>query len=387
MHEDSSELLTERLDGEHARMCEAQFGMFRLIADLDRVEDWRDSGARDLAHWLSMRYGISNWKARRWIDAAHALERLPRIAEALRAGELGSDKVVELTRIATPDTEADLVRWARRVSGAAIRRRAERAERRALEEVRSVEESRSCSWFFYDDGKRMCLTAELPASQGAVLARSIERGAERIPVMPGEEGEWCIDARRADALVALAAARLARDPDSDRSTVVVHTSPESLAAGEGSEIEGGGIAHPSTVHRLLCTGRVQVIVEDRAGNPTRLGQLRRDPPAWMVRQLRHRDDGCRFPGCGSRAFANAHHVRWWSRGGRTDLNNLVLLCSFHHRLVHEYGWSIRREPDGEVTWFHHDGTRYRTGPAPPSRHDEKNRSGVTSVRVEVPSAV
>jgi len=369
MHVDANDDVIERLDGEHARMCEAQLSMFRSIGELDRAEGWRESGARDLAHWLSMRYGISNWKARRWIDAARALERLPRIVDALRAGELGSDKVVELTRIATPDSEADLIRWARRVSGAAIRRRAERAERRALEEVRSVEESRSCSWFFYDDGKRMSLTADLPAAQGAVLARSIERGAERIPVMPGEEGEWSVDARRADALVALAAARLARDPDTDRSTVVVHTSPETLASGEGSEIEGGGIAHPSTVHRLLCTGRVQVVVEDRAGNVTRLGRLHRDPPAWMVRQLRHRDGGCRFPGCGSRAFVNAHHVRWWSRGGRTDLDNLVLLCSFHHRLVHEYGWSIRREPDGEVTWVRPDGTRHRGGPAPPEARE------------------
>ena len=62
----------------------------------------------------------------------------------------------------------------------------------------------------------------------------------------------------------------------------------------------------------------------------------------------------------------AHHIRWWERGGRTDLNNLVLLCFFHHRLVHEHGWSLTREADGAVEWFHPDGTRYRAGPAPPS---------------------
>ena len=362
-------------------MCEAQLSMFRLISELDGVEGWRDSGARDLAHWLSMRYGISSWKARRWIDAARALERLPLISEALRVGELGCDKAVELTRIATAENEADLLRWAGLVSAAAIRRRADRAERRAIEEVRSVEESRTCSWWFYDDGRRMCLTADLPAAQGAVVARSIERVAERTPVMPGEEGKWSMDARRADALVALAAARLAREPDADRSTVIVHTSPESLARGEGSEIEGGGVAHPATVHRLLCSGRAQVIVEDRAGNVVRLGRLHREPPAWMMRHVRHRDGGCRFPGCGTRAFTNAHHIRWWSRGGATDLDNLVLICSFHHRLVHEYGWSIRRASDGAVKWFHPDGTRYSAGPTPPRMRDSER----TRLLVPVPA--
>lgn len=70
-----------------------------------------------MAHWLSMRYGISDWKARRWIAAAHALEGLPRISEAFASGELGIDKVVELTRFATAETEGRLITWAQRVSG------------------------------------------------------------------------------------------------------------------------------------------------------------------------------------------------------------------------------------------------------------------------------
>jgi hypothetical protein len=86
----------------------------------------------------------------------------------------------------------------------------------------------------------------------------------------------------------------------------------------------------------------------------------------MMRQLRYRDQECRFPGCGSRRFTEAHHVRWWSRGGRTDLENLVLTCTFHHKLVHEYGWSLAREPDNTVRWHRPDGTRYRAGPSPRS---------------------
>ena len=56
---------------------------------------------------------------------------------------------------------------------------------------------------------------------------------------------------------------------------------------------------------------------------------------------------------------------WWGKGGRTDLDNLVLVCTFHHKLVHEFGWRLKREADGSVKWFRPDGTGYRAGPAPP----------------------
>ena len=93
-----------------------------------------------------------------------------------------------------------------------------------------------------------------------------------------------------------------------------------------------------------------------------VGRSTRVPPAWMLRQLRYRDWSCTFPGCEARRFTQAHHIVWWSHGGRTDLDNLVLVCLFHHRLVHEHGWSLRRDPQGTVQWFHPDGARYRAGP-------------------------
>jgi hypothetical protein len=77
------------------------------------------------------------------------------------------------------------------------------------------------------------------------------------------------------------------------------------------------------------------------------------------------------PGCGARRFTQAHHITWWESGGRTDLDNLVLICFFHHKLVHEHRWVIRRDPDGTVRWFHPDGTRYRAGPAPPGESVEQ----------------
>jgi hypothetical protein len=124
------------------------------------------------------------------------------------------------------------------------------------------------------------------------------------------------------------------------------------------------VIHVETARRLACDARIETVIEDGAGRVIGLGRSSREPSAQMLRALRHRDQGCRFPGCGSGRFTHAHHVRWWSAGGRTDLDNLVLVCSFHHTLVHEHGWRLRLGRDGAVAWFHPDGMRYRAGPQP-----------------------
>ena len=115
--------LIPALDACHRRVGAAQLELLQLIAEVDRQQLWQGTGARDCAHWLVLRYGISSWKASRWIAAARALGSLPRIAEALGSGQLGIDKVVELTRFAAPKTEEGLVRWAQGVSCGCIRRR------------------------------------------------------------------------------------------------------------------------------------------------------------------------------------------------------------------------------------------------------------------------
>jgi hypothetical protein len=371
MFEATTSPLVRQIDEAHLGACRAQRRMLMLVAEADRTQAWEGSGARDTAHWISMRYGISVWKAHRWVAAAHALEALPKTAKALEEGELSLDKVVELCRFATPKTEAELVSWAMRVRPATVRERADLERRALIREEREAEQARHLEWWFFDENRRLGAYLEMPAAQGAVFVRAVQRRAEKIPVMPGEEGPSYAAARRADALVALCSARLAADPDPDRATVVVHAELEGLEKGtNGCEIEGATVVHPLVVRRLLCNARVQTVVEDRAGNVVGLGQITREPPAWMLRQLRYRDRGCRFPGCGTRAFTQAHHILWRRHGGRHELANLVLICSFHHKLVHELGWSVKRLPDGQFHWFHPDGARYRAGPSPGADQDE-----------------
>ena len=121
-----------------------------------------------------------------------------------------------------------------------------------------------------------------------------------------------------------------------------------------------------TLSRLACDADLQVLLEDPTGEPLRLGRAVREPSAALAGMVHARDRECRFPGCGARRHTDLHHVVWWSRGGTTEVENLVLLCSFHHRLVHEHGWALRRTSAGIVRWIRPDGTRYRAGPSPPT---------------------
>jgi len=364
--------LAERMDACHARACSAQRELLGLISSADRSELWREDGARDMAHWLWMRYGLSEWKARRWIVAAHALESLQRIASALDSGDLGIDKVVELCRFATAETEEGLVAWAGRVSAGAIRRRGDVEAERSPAETRSVEQTRFVRTWYFDEGRRFGIEGVLPAAEGRAVEATLERFRRRIPAMPGEEQDP--DARAADALVALCS-QASGGSSSLEATVVVHASLEAMAKGDGSaSIESGGIVHAQTARRLACSGRVQLVLEDETGEPIRLGRASRGPSAGMLRLLRHRDAGCVFPGCGSRAYTHAHHIRWWANGGRTDLDNLALVCTFHHRLVHEHGWRITRE-GGRASWFRPDGRRHVAGPRRRPRASESLARG------------
>jgi hypothetical protein len=379
-----------------------------------------------------MRYGISSWKAHRWIACAYALERLPRIAAAFANGVLGVDKVVELTRFATAETESRLVRWANTVSGATIRHRAELAARPPIDDLQQIERERMLQFGYLDEGRRCFLELQGPAAEGARIWRGIQRELANVPAVPDGGAIDPIGARRFDALVRICSIRIAADADPDRATIVVHAPAEVLlgedgpawdatlrsprqrrraecrqrpsarqrrAAGRqrghpgrhqgdeampthvagwdrapGCEIEGGPVIHPETARRLCCDARIQVVLEGANAIPVRLGRTTREPSAAMMRLLRHRDRECGYPDCGRRGFLQAHHIVFWSRGGRTDLENLALLCFFHHKLVHEGGWHIARGPGATLRWFTPKGRLYRPGPAPPGGPSPPDRA-------------
>jgi hypothetical protein len=329
----------------------AHLAVLDAIPGVEASERWVEDGARNVAHWVAMQAGISEWKANRWVTAAYALQALSDLRRALRDGVLSIDKVVELARFATPETERGLIAWAVRVGCGAIRRRADVEVRLLRRQVLEAERERFLRCWFHEDGTRFAIEGEMPAADGAVIAKTLERLVARIPAMPGEEGEAGAEARAADALVAMAGAAIADDPDPDRATIVIHVSERGAF-----ELEDGLPIHRTTVERLACSSRFETLIEGDRGDVVRRSAASRLAPAWMLRQVRHRDRECRFPGCGARRFTDAHHVRFWRDGGPTTLENLVLICSFHHRLLHEGGWSLEGS-DGEVVWHRPDGTR------------------------------
>lgn len=98
-------------------------------------------------------------------------------------------------------------------------------------------------------------------------------------------------------------------------------------------------------------------------------------PAGLRRAVIARDGGCAFPGCDRPAhWCDCHHIIYWADGGPTMLDNLILQCRFHHRLVHEGGWTIHRTPGGRPIFYRPDGTRHITG-TPPGRTGPDNRAG------------
>ncbi|MBA2366513.1 MAG: DUF222 domain-containing protein [Actinobacteria bacterium] len=361
--------LIEGLHSLHFVLSVTRRKFLTIISELDERKLWRDQGCRDMAQWLSGRIGISQWMAGRWVNASHVITKLPLISAALESGRLGLDKVLELCRFATPETEQELIAWAKRVSVATVRHKADVFNRPQLEEVRTVDKARFLRWWWNQGGASLGLEGLLPAAEGAAVVKALERCAERLSESASEEtssdklsAEDRREQRYADALCALSSQAIAEDQDADRATVVVHTTLESTGLGS-AEIEGGLGLHPDIAQRLSCDARLQFVVTDDQGNALGIGRASRNVPRWLHRQLLHRDHGCTFPGCGTKMFLKAHHIWHWELGGPTDYDNLVLVCTFHHKLVHEGGWSVCL--NGMAEWYKPTGRRYDPGPDPP----------------------
>jgi hypothetical protein len=106
-----------------------------------------------------------------------------------------------------------------------------------------------------------------------------------------------------------------------------------------------------------------VMQHDEDGRILEVGVRTRTIPPALRRALQHRDQGCRFPGCGL-PLGEGHHVRHWAEGGPTTLSNLALLCRRHHRAVHEEGYHIDRQPDGGLCFRRPDGRLLPEVPPP-----------------------
>ena len=378
--------LTAHLDAATARLLE-------LIREFDARGGWAN-GFRSCAQWLAWRVGMQRGVAREHVRVARALASLPRLADALASGELSYSKVRALTRVATPETEERLlavgkagtachveriVRGWRRVDQIAEAR--ETAQRHKARGVQVYEEA---------DGM-VVIRGRLTLEAGAALRQALDAARETLyqrgrgahaavspEDVPAETPS--IAQQQADALALLAETALHHgiDPGApgDRYQVVVHVDAEVLADPETpgqSVLEGGTHVSAETSRRLACDASRVVMRHAPDGQIMEVGARTRTIPPAIRRALHHRDHGCRFPGC-DLPFGQGHHIRHWAQGGPTTLSNLAMLCRRHHRAVHEEGYQVERQSDGELRFRRPDGRPLPDVPPPPALPDDPVRA-------------
>jgi len=334
-----------------------------LIAEFDSRKGWSDSATQSCAHWLNWKCGIDLGAARERVRVAHALGELPRISASMARGELSYSKARALTRVADSGSEEYFLSIALHGTAHHVEtlvrhyRRAQEAAELSSSERQQAGRALTC---FFDDDGSLVLKARLPAETGALLLKALAIAVEASPpadVSAETSVRPTLGARRADALGVLAESFLKTGPAAlsggERHQIVVHVDSATLrerTAGR-SELEDGPAVAAETVRRLACDASIVTLVENEHGEPLNIGRKTRSIPPAIRRALNARDRGCRFPSCPNKRYVDGHHIHHWANGGETKLSNLLTLCRFHHRQVHEGCAQIQVLDDGALRFL------------------------------------
>lgn len=347
--------LIDEMDAWQAASNTSLANLLGLAVEYDRQELWAADGATSMAAWLTLQFGLTPRSAKDWMEVARGLVDLPAVRAEFAEGRLSFDQVKFVCRLADRETDEHWANEASKHSASRLEVMARRKREITVAASNEAHRQRFLRMRWDSDNRLLRYRGCLPEEQGALFEAAINRLVDQMGKDPLTGVYSDFDTRAADALVQLASQSLGSDSDPDRATVVVHVSAEAMARGVGSgEVENGPGLSIETVRRLSCDGRVEVVAENSNGVIVGIGRASRTIPAWMARSLRRRDQGCRFPGCHRRRWVHGHHMNYWSNGGLTDLDNLISLCQFHHRMVHEEGWKIEGNPNGPVVWIRPD---------------------------------
>ena len=415
----------ESLARELTELCAYRYALeakfLSLLREFDTDRCWERLGLHSCAHWLNLKCGIGLNAAREKIRVANALAGLPLISKAFSEGRVSYSKVRAMTRVATPENEEYLMMIAKHGTAYHVEtlvRLYRRECRLRAAQKKGPNSSRALHYHTDEDGM-LVIEARLSPEQGALVLKALDAAVEQQPDVTAEtsapdaqdvtaETPEPISARRADALAEVAEGYLGSDNvpcnSADRHQVVVHVTAETLMDGDASDsdvtavtprtvdplrsghastsrdappehqprvgaqkapshIEDGPGVTAETSRRIACDASLVRLVKDQKGEPLSIGRKSRTIPPPMRRALIARDKGCRFPGCTHTRFVDGHHIEHWANGGETSLENLVLLCRHHHRLVHEGGFSCERRFRGNVEFRDPQGTLLTNTPA------------------------
>jgi hypothetical protein len=359
----SIDALDEAICRLSARMDAACYEQLVLIREFDERAGWLESLFTNCSEWLAWRCDISLSAAREKVRVAHALLQLPNISQAFAEGRLSYTKVRALTRVTHLRNEGELLRFALKHSAMQVGERCREFRCGTVDSTDAanrVHERRYLSLHRHPGRGTVTVSMEVSLEEGELIEKALDVARESLVAEgTGESGQaelaaesW--SARQADALVAMARAYLDGGPAAERSRsnyqVTVHVDRSALVEERGRS----GLPIES-VRRIACDAETVTIVEDENEQPLSVGRRTRTIPPRMSQALWARDKGCTFPGCHRRRFVDGHHVNHWAAGGETSLDNLLLLCTRHHRAVHEGGFTIRKDFQDHWRFFRPDG--------------------------------
>ena len=329
------------------------------VRRFDRSGEYAADGALSVTAWLKWKCKLSGGAAAERVEIGKQLERLPKTEEAFARGDLGYQHVAVIARTAenigaaaVRTEERILLKAALTMDPGQFTTVAKNFEHRvdaagALAEANRAYQRRYLHVGDPQDGV-VRLDGLLDAEGGATV-----RTALAGLMKPIKDDDRSYGQRGADALVELCRQRSGSKGDGSgpRPQLIISASLDTLAGIPGApagELEGGGTVPAETVQRYACDSAL-IRMTRRTELEHERNHASRTLPASTRRALEARDRRCVWPGCGRPAvWCDGHHLVWWTKGGKTALPNLALLCRPHHRQVHEGGWSIQRR---EKQWL------------------------------------
>jgi hypothetical protein len=300
--------------------------------------------------------------AKATVEVARALESTPALADAAAAGELSWEQLEPLTRLATPATDGEWAQRGKRLSPFDLQKLARRTrELTAADARRRMDASEVRTWREPEIG--MCAGRwRLADLDGILVEKVLDHLAEQIRPAQGEA--WLPLARRkAAALVDLCT----NYADGERTgrfkfTIINHVRADGSADCEGLEVP------PETIEALRPGAKVKTRHEDKHGVETDSTPARNALPAAIERHVRDRDPHCRVPGCDHTRRLQPHHLVPCCKGGWDGVDNLAMVCPYHHRMLTPHGpWHLIGDPeqiDGLRLVHQDELIDARAGPAP-----------------------
>lgn len=347
------------------RIAAGEARLSAYIGELDQREAaWSGPGLLSCAHFLSWKLGLSLTTAHEKVRVARALRQLPLTATEFSAGRLSFSQVRAITRVATPETEATYVECARHATGAQLDRLV-RGVRRAKRHCADAADPDQAAYRMrtsvrYDEDGTLVLTVRLPAEEGAVVLAALEAARTQLDAAGAPPDRADLSGARRDACGESASAEddgvslvrpAARASMRDGLLALAHGYLEQRASSQPAAARRDRADLAVCLDPLSGWGRLPdgelLPPPVTAALLTRYDQGRQSrEPGPPLRDLLRTVDGarCRFPGCTRRRKLHAHHVVFWAAGGRTDLANLILVCSRHHTLIHTRGYELTLAP-------------------------------------------